>query len=272
MKKFEFSKVKKLFCFDFYNIRKNVIGWTIAIAGIMSLYCFMFPMVQEMATMKFDAMPEELLQLFGMGEINDMGNFVTYFGMIYSLVLVAICIFSATLGARLIHREEETKSIEFLSSLAVSRVEIYVSKVLVLFVSIMIVVACGSMLGLVAGALVGGDTFVFMEVVAIIKVTSFTPFFFGLIALGIAGMSFKYGTGSISSMIVLVLYMVGYLGQLLGENGQFLLYFSPFMAFSPENAIALELKTMVSLIVYMFTMFSVSAVGGYIYNKRDLKI
>ena len=272
MKNFEFSKVKKLFCFDFYNLRKTIIGWTIAIAGIMSLYCFMFPMVQDMASIKFDAMPEDMLQLFGVGAIADMANFVTYFGMIYGLVLVAISIFSATLGSRLIHREEETKSIEFLSSLSVSRVEIYVSKLLVLFASIMIVVACGAILALIAGAMVGGDTFIFMEVVAIIKVSSFTPFFFGVLALGIAGMSYKYGIGSISSMLVLVLYMAGYLGQLLGTNGEFLLYLSPFISFSAENAIALEMKTMVTLGVYFAIATGITYFGGYIYNKRDLKI
>ncbi len=272
MKKFDFKNVTKLFSFDFYNSRKNIIGWVIAISGIMSLYCFMFPMVQDIASAKFDAMPKELLQLFGMEAMADMGNFVTYFGMVYSLVIVAICIFAVTLGARLLHKEEETKSIEFLSSLAVSRVEIYVSKLLVLFAGVMLVVSCGSIIALVAGTVVGGDTFNLMEVVSIIKICSFTPFFFGVIALGIAGISYKYGTGSIASMGVLILYMLGYLGKLLGEKGEFLLYLSPFATFDPANAIDLEVKTIITLGAYLAIAAAISYVGSYIYKKRDLKI
>ena len=270
MRTIDFKNIWKLFCFNFFTTRKVILGWSIAITGIMFLYMILFPSIEEMGQMKMDAMPEELLQLFGMEDNAVFQDFTTYYSMIFGLILVAVAIFAATYAAGLIHKEEKFKSIEFLSTLAVSRQEIYISKFLTYTIAVTIVLAMAVMTTIVCGFINGGETFQVLDILASAKITSFTALFFGAVGLFLAAISSKLGTSA--SMVVLVSYLVGYLGQLLGEDGEILTYFSPFLSLNVENTIALEQNTIIIFSVYFVVYILISVIGGIAYAKRDLKV
>ncbi|MPN52357.1 hypothetical protein SDC9_200018 [bioreactor metagenome] len=73
-------------------------------------------------------------------------------------------------------------------------------------------------------------------------------------------------------MIVLACYMLGYLGNLLGDKAEFLKYFSPFELFSPKNALAFERSTLTALIIYFLIMIVLIIAGFLAYRKRDYNI
>lgn len=272
MNKFNFSSVSRLVYFTIKTNRKQIIGWCIAIFSLMFMYMILFPSVKDMAQIKMDAMPKEMLQFVGMDNFSDMGNYISYFGIIFNLLLVAISIFAASFNANLILKEEQTKTIEFLNSLQVSRCEIYVSKFISGFLAVLLVLCSSIFSAAICGIINGGETFILSDFIKIIKVSGFTPFFYVSIALMLAGLSAKIGASMIASMSVLVLYVFGFLSTMLESKIPWLSYFSPFESFSPNNALALTSNTAITLAVYFLLFTTFLIVGGVGYKRRDLNI
>ena len=272
MSDFSLRAALKLTGFDLKNNRRQLFGWSFAMFAIMFLYMILFPSMQDMVKLKMEAMPKELLQIFGMEEMTELGNFVNYFGMIFSLVLVAISIFAVTFSANLIYKEEKSKTIEFLYSLEVSRIDIYISKLISSFVAVLTVLLSVVVSAAICGAINGGETFVIGDVMQIIKVSGFTAFFFASAALLLAGATAKIGVSTLGSMLVLVCYMLGYLARLLSDKLGWLANLSPFEVFSAERALSLESNTMLALGIYFALMLVFLIVGGIVYKRRDFNI
>lgn len=97
----------------------------------MSMYMAFFSTMQEMAQVKFEMLPKEYLQLMGVEDISQMGNYVTFFGMIFNILIIIMSIYAVTFSMNLILKKEKNKTIEYLYALSVARKEIYLSKVLV---------------------------------------------------------------------------------------------------------------------------------------------
>ncbi len=272
MKKIDTKNIFMLCRFNVLITKKSIIGWSIAIFSFMTLYMILFPSIQDLAQAKFDAMPQELMQFFGMANMSIMSNYVTYFGMIFNLILIAVAIFAATFSARLITKEEKTKSIEFLNSLAVSRLEIYISKYVTSLIAVIIVLIGAILSAIVCGFIGGGESFILADIIAAAKISSFSAFLFGAIGLMFAGISTKIGSGSVTAAVVLASYMLGYLGELLGEKADWLMYFSPFVMLNVQEVLAFSDKTMVILIVYIIIYIAALIVGGKVYCRRDLEL
>ena len=262
----------KLIKFNFITNLKYVLTWTSIVFGIMFLYMILFPSVEDMASIKLESMPKELLQFVGMEELSDMGNFVTYFESIFYLILVAISIFAATFTARIISKEESSKTIEFLYSLKISRLEIYISKVLTGMIATMMLCIAVFVATIICGFAVGGETFVLFDVLQITKFSSLIPFVFFALSAMLAGISGKISAGSLSSMGVMVAYMVGYLGTLLGEKAEWLRYITPFEMLKPQVVLDMESETFVALFVFYLITILLLVVGGIVYKKRDFNI
>ena len=271
MKNFSFSSTSKLAWFSIKLNRKQIIGWCISIFSIMFLYMILFPSVKDMAQIKIDAMPKELLQFVGMENFSDMSNFITYFGMIFNMILIAISIFAASFSANLIAKEEKSKTIEFLYSLEVNRSEIYVSKLFAAFFAILVVLCSGTVSSAIAGTINGGPTFIAVDFIQIVKVSGFTTFFFMAVSLMVSGISTRIGS-MIGSMAVLVCYVLGYLSNLLGDKAEWLKALSPFELFSPQNAVALEMETLYALFIYFIISVCFVIIGGIVYKRRDFNI
>lgn len=248
--------------------RNSILGWAITIFVLMFIYMVMFPTIKDIGIAKMEVMPEEMLKFVGLTNITDMSNYNHYFGMIFNMILIVISVFAVTFSARLICKEEKTKSIEFLNSLNVSRQEIYVSKLITAFLAITLVLLAGVIAALIAGLISGGDTFIFNEFIKMIKISSISVYFFFALSFLISGISAKISVGTISSIAVFGTYMIGYLGVLLEKK--WLTYFSPFESFSPQNA--LSLNNYLLYIIYFIFLVSFIVVGGKFYCKRDLNI
>ena len=232
----------------------------------------LFPSVKEMGQMKLDAMPEELLEFMGMSNMADLNNFITYYGMIYNIILIAISIFAVTFSSNLIYKEEKNKTIEYLNSLKVNRHEIYISKVLTATIAILIVVILGFIAAIICGLINGGSTFDLMKVTQIMKITSITPFVFMGITFLVNGITTRVSTPGVTSGIVLISYMLGYLSTLLKEKAEFLKYFSPFEVFSPTAAEELSNKNILQIFIYILLTILFIYIGKKFYEKRDLNI
>ncbi|MBP7320089.1 MAG: ABC transporter permease subunit [Lachnospiraceae bacterium] len=263
---------KILLMMEIRNNRKLIFGWAIGIFSILFMYMILFPSVKEMGQMKLDAMPKEMLQLMGMESMDDFRTFPSYFGTIYNIVLIAISIFSGILCGGLLYKEEKTKSIEFLYSMEVSRAEIYLAKVMTGFLGILLVVGCGTISTMICGFWNGGSTFDAELVLRIIKISSCSAFFFGAVGFFVGGITGRISAGSISAMLVLATYLVGYLGNLLGTKAEWLKAFSPLEVLKPQNAMHPDSDLVIGLMTYMGFMILLVVCGLGSYRKRDLFI
>lgn len=272
MRNFTLKNALRLAAFELKTNRKQILGWFIAIFAIMFLYMILFPSVKDMAQIKMESMPKGVLELFGMEDFTSMSNYVSYFGMVYGIVLIAISFFSVTFSSGLLAREEKTKIIEFLYSLTVSRSEIYMAKLFTAFVADLILVLAVAVAAIVCDVISGGETFDLPDLLQILKITSFTVFFFLGVGLMAAGASNRFGTPATGSMVVIASYLLGYLGTLLNENAAWLKRMSPFEQFSPANALALENDTLITLGVYFGLLVAFITVGLLIYRRRDFNV
>lgn len=272
MNSFSIKNVGRLTTFELKNSMKKLVSWCIAIFAITFLYMILFPSVKDMAQVKMEAMPKELLQFVGMSDLSDMSNFITYFGMIFNLILIAICIFAATFSAGIVLKEEKEKTIEFLYSLTVSRVEIFVAKFVASLIGVLAVIFSCVDSAAICGLINGGQTFDSSNFLKIITISGWIPLFFMAISLMVAGFSSKIGAQTIGSMAVVLCYVLGYLSELLGENGKWLSYLSPFNVFSPQNALDMNDTTSTALVVYSILSVVFICSGCLKYKKRDFKI
>ena len=272
MSNFSLGASLKLTGFDLKNNRRQIIGWSIAIFSIMFMYMILFPSMQDMARIKMDALPKEFLKFFDMQSMDDISNFMGYFGMVFNLVLIAMSIFAATFAANLIYREEKAKTIEFLYSLEASRTEIYVSKLITAFIASLAVLLSAAASTVICGYANGGETFILSDLLQIIKISGFCVFFFMAVSLMLAGITTKVGVAGLGSMTVLFCYVIGYLSKLLDTKATWLAYFSPFELFSPQKVLPLKSHTLVEFGIYLGITVILLIVGGIVYKRRDFNI
>jgi putative exporter of polyketide antibiotics len=208
----------------------------------------------------------------GIESFTIMNNYNGYFGMMYNLLLIAISIFTVTFSAGIIVKEEKSKTIEFLYSLRISRTEIYVSKVVTAVIAFLLVLLSLIVSAIICGVLNGGETFILSEFFQIAVISGFIAFFFTGVALFLGGVTSKISAGMVSAMVVVGSYMIGYLGELLKDKGEWLIYLSPFQLFTPTNALEFSNGTITNLVIYILAMIALVTAGGIVYRKRDFNI
>lgn len=272
MKEFEMKKALQVAGFDLKNNKKLLLGWNIAIFGFVFLYMILFPSIQDIGLAKMEMMPQGLLELVGMSSMSEITNYVSYFGMIYNLILIAVSIFSVTFVTGLFYKEEKLKTIEFTNSLCISRIEIYVGKLLAAFAGVLSVCVVAMISTLVCGAIGGGETFDVINILQIIKFSSFSAFFFLGVGAFLAGVTTKFSVATVGSILVFACYLLGYLGIMLQTKAEWLTYLSPFEMFNPKKVLVMSQQTVVTLVIYGIILLLLVIGGAVCYKKRDFNI
>ncbi len=249
--------------------KNQILIWCAVIFSLMFLYMILFPSVNDLAAMKFEALPEELMIFFGMDNLTSLSTHTGYLGMIYNLILIAISIFAAIFSGSIIQNEEKNKTIDFLYSLNTSRSEIYIAKFLSSYTALMCVLISAFTSVMICGFINGGETFSLLESWQILKISSISTFVFLGISTMLAGISGKISASMISSLLVLISYTLGFFSTIAPDSLSFFKYFSPFEMLSPQNAVAFETQTMLFTIIYFSFMLVCIYIGWHFYKIRD---
>ncbi len=272
MNKGGLKSILRLTGFHLSNQKKSIRGWALVIFFMMCMYMGLYDTMKEMTQMKMERMPSQFTDFFNMEDFSVMGTYIGFFGLIYNFILIPITIFAVTFTARIIIGEEKSKSIEFLYSMPFSRQEIFLSKILTSLVGVTVVVLAGGVATIGWGYFHEGSSLELFELVQVFKVSSFIPYFFAAVAIFMAGLSGKITSGATVSMVVIVSYFLGYLGKLLMEKGEWLLYLSPFELFEASKAQELSAETMAHLGIFFGLFLLLCLVGTYAYRKRDFNL
>lgn len=262
-------KVMKLLKFQLFHHRKHILIWSGVVGGILLMYMILFPYIQEMGLAKIEAFGEEILKMFGMDGFTEFTNFVMYYGVMLRMVSIAITIFSILFMGNLIFKEEREKTIEQFTNLPISRKELWLSKLLLGLLSIFIVSFSGFITTTLAGLINGGDTYVFIDTLKIYLLLSLIPMLFGLVSFSLASITTKYAMPGIATGLFLILYFIGYIGNLLEDKGLLLTYFSPFEHLIATNALNPTLDLFILVGLYVLGVGILTAFGYYRYQKRD---
>ncbi len=266
------SNIFRIFQYDFKTQKKKVFLWSGAIFGILFFYMILHPTIKDMAQVKVDMMPKELLQLFGMTDFAGLENYNNYFEMIYSLVTIVLSVFSVTFAGSLFNKEEKEGTIEFLASMQVSRCEIFIAKLLFAISALKVIILSAFTAILLSGLIIAQETLDIPKFIGTFLISSFSPFLFMGIAVGIAGLFGNISAGSIGAGVVMGSYFLGYMGSLLEGKADFLKVISPLEQFMPSKVLPLDMETGISFACY-FALFLISLVVGFLgYRKRDFKI
>lgn len=266
------KNIKTLFLFQVKHNLKSNLTWATVLFGIMSMYMFFFSTMQEMAQVKFEMLPQEYLQLMGVDDIAEMGNYVTYFGMIFNILSIIMAVYAVSLGVNLLLKEEKNKTIEYLYSLEITRTQIYIAKVFTAFISVIVVVVATGLAGMIFGYAVGAETFQAVDVMAIIKITGTIPFLFVALGIFLSSASAKHASVGLGCGIVMLTYLLGYLGKILEDKAKFLKFFSPFELLSPSNAVALENETLIAFGVITSLTVLLIVCGNFFFVRRDYNL
>lgn len=275
-KRFEIKRSLNIFKAEFKMRLKGTVIWLAFIVGIMFMYMFMYPLVEDIISEKMAAMPPEFLQVFGMNGGVPLDNYNSYFAMIYQIVFIVLCCYCVSFGANALYEEEKMKSIEFLNSVKISRIEIYTGKFLVIAVNLMILIVGAIIATIIGGFAVSEGTMNLMAILSVYKLSGITLFFFVSLGFFLAAI-FKRGTrpSMIGISILFGTYIIGYLGEIVGDKLDFLKMISPIhiTAASPIMESNIGQGTadynMLPVIILAILMFTLLIGGAIMYKKRD---
>ena len=258
---------------EFKANRKSFLIWLLVLI-IMFLFVYLiYPYIITDENMKeidslMEAFPPEVHKAFNM----DRSSLTTAYGWFKSegfmFILLIIGFYSSMLGGNILLKEENDKTIEYLSSVPIKRSKIVTNKIITSISYILLMVIIMGLFNyfslLISGNLNQKEFFLL----------SVTPIFIGLplFALNIFISTFMHKTKKtvgISLGLVFIFYLINVVSE-LSENVEFLKYFSIYSLADVRNIITNTTINPITIIVSI-AITIIFIVGTYInYNKKEL--
>ena len=252
---------------------KSFIIW-LSILIIMFLFVFLiYPYIITDDTMKsmdelMKVFPEDVLKAFNM----DMSSISTAYGWLKSegfmFILLVVGFYSSYLGGSILLKEENDKTIEYLSSLPIKRSRIVTNKIIVGITYIILMVLILGVFSYIALKL----SCDFEEKQYLLL--SITPLFIGLPLFGINLFisTFMHKTKAvvgISLGMVFIFYLLNVLSE-ISSNVEVLKYFSIYTLADVRNVIT-DITINPIYVLVSFSITIVFIISSYIvYNKKEL--
>lgn len=252
---------------------KSFCIWTLILMGIFLVVFLVYPsliknenikMIDEMMSM----FPKELLKAFNM----DIATIDSAFGWLktegFVFVLLITGCFSAILGSSILLKEENDKTIEYLNSLPIKRSTIVVKKAIAGLIYILLMVFFIGLFNFIGLSLSGAFDRKLYCVLSITPILSSMVIYFVCLFLATFTHKTKKMFG-ISLGIVLISYVLQILST-LGENVEFLKYFSLFTLADVRNVVSSS--TIKPIMIMISIGLSILFFGLTIihYNKKEL--
>ena len=255
-----------------FNLKSFII-WTSILVGIFLVVFLVYPFIVTDDSMKsLDEMmkvfPKELLKSFNM----DITSINTAYGWLKSegfmFVLIIVGIYSSTLGFNILLKEENDKTIEYLSFLPIKRSKILTNK---LIASLIYIISMILILGIFNYFClsISGD-FNQKEYLLL----SLTPILIALplFAISLFISTFMHSlkkTLGLSLGIVFIFYVINIISE-LSDKIEFLKYFSIYTLADIRNVISKVEINPITIIISLFITI-IFIIGSYIsYNKKEL--
>jgi len=264
-----------VFKFEMLKRKKSLLIWGAGLMAVMALYMLIFPMVRDMAETMMANMSEELLQIFGMESLADMGNYNAYFASEFQIILVVLCGYTAFTSANIFQAEQNLGSCEFLYAVKYNRNQIFINKSLTVLVSSLALLLSTMIVAILAGFIVASDQINFGAILFTYLILTLPIIFSFAVGLFFASISKKgSNAGAIALTIVIVSYIIGYIALLGPKSLEFLIWLSPLLLLSPSEAlnhITSSSDLTILRILYVLVISAILYVLAFMqHKKKDL--
>lgn len=254
---------------------RSLLVWALVIAGFTVAVLAVYPSFAADST-KLEALvsayPEQFSKVFGLDRLS-LGDPLGFYGTeVYFLVLLFGSIFAAILGASLLAKEEDEKTIEFLLARPVTRARILADKILTYVVCILgFNVFVGVVSYAVFAALVT-QAYSVKTLLLLLMAPVFVHLTFASLGLFTAlFFTRRRAVYSVTIGLVVGLYFLGAVA-LLSRGLQWLKWLSPFQYVDAADIVHSQSISVVNLLVLLAV--NVAAVAGAyaLYRRRDITV
>lgn len=261
--------IKREFIVNF----KSFLIWTLILVLMFLVVFLVYPHIITDDTVKnlnemMKVFPEEILKSFNM----DITNIDTAYGWLKSegfmFILLIVGFYSSFLGANILLKEENDKTIEYLATLPIKRKHIMTSKIIVSYIYIFLLILIVGLFNYFA-LLISGD---FNQIEYLLL--SITPIFiaYPLFALNLFISQYLHKTKKtvgISLGLVFIFYLINVLSE-LSSSVELLKYFSIYTLADVRNVILNNTINPINIVI-SFIIGSIFIILSYMkYNKKEL--
>jgi len=265
---------KSLFLRELRGNAVSLLIWTTVITFLitatMSLYSIFLENNSKILAM-ISILPEGTLQFKGVSDVNDLFSVLGFYSannVIYMLVLGSI--YSIVLSSGILLKEEYLRTSEYLLSWPVTRSQVFLSKLVVIFINILVINAVTTIAGYISLEMCkkepySVDAFLIMSVYTLLL-----HIFFASLGLFLSVLIRKpKPITTMTVALVLILYFI-YTISNITPNLSWTGYVSPYK-FTDLNVLSPDYGMKpVNLIYFLgFTLLLLGS-SGRIYNRKDI--
>ena len=254
------------------NLKSFIIWLSILFIMFLTVY-LIYPYIITDDTMKsmdelMKVFPEEVLRTFNM----DMSSIATAYGWLktegFVYILLIIGIYSSFLGSNIVLKEENNKTIEYLSFLPIKRSNIMTKKIIVGITYIILMILLLGIFNYIS-LLLSGD-FNQKEFILL----SITPLFVSLplFSINLFISTFMHKTKKnigISLGLVFIFYILNVLSE-LSDKVSFLKYFSVYTLADVRNVLNNNIININNIIISLLITIIFIFLSYIRYNKKEL--
>jgi len=264
-----------LFKREFKRNLKGLIIWTAVIGGLILLILAIYPQFakdQEKLNAMLQAYPESMTKAFGMDKLS-FGTVLGFYAVEgYLMITLFGSIYAVMLASNILSKEANEKTIEFLLSKPISRVQIITQKLLAIVTNLVIlnvVVAIVNLIGfnLSKNNQVETKTFLLISIAPFILQLTFSAVSFLISCIVKKSRSIF----SISLSIVFVTYFFSIISG-ISDKYKKLKYISPFKYVDAADVITTkEIRPLYVIIMAAVILISIAA-SYVLYEKKDITV
>ena len=259
------------------ELRKNafsLIFWTVVITFLISVTMSVFQVFLENQTKVLgllDILPKGVLQFKGISNIGDLLSVLGFYAVnnvIYMMVLGSI--FSIVLASNILLKEEYEKTAEYLLTRPVTRSEVFLSKLCVLFLNIFLLNLVTALAGFISMELAKQAPFNIVSFLILSLYTFLLNLLFGSVGLFISTVIKRAKPVTTFSVgLVLVLYFIFTFSKIT-DKAAVIGYVSPFKYVDVEvikTGYHLDIR---NLVFFMGISLLLTGVSYWLYQKKDI--
>lgn len=258
------------------ELRSNLRGllvWALTLALLNLLLIAVYPSMaadKEALDELMELFPEAMIRMFGMEKLS-MADPVGYYGVeAYFMVVLFGSIYAAILGAGILAKEEDDKTIEFLLAKPVSRSQVIVEKLLAWILNIIALNLIIGLLSWLSFEIFVAEDFSRLTLFWMLLAPLLVHLF--LAALGFFTALFftrRKSSLSVSIGLVLGLYFINTIGQ-LSEKVKFLSWLTPFRYMDAGDIFADGTINPLYALLLLAASAAIVAATWLLYQRRDI--
>ncbi len=257
------------------NNFKSVLSWITIISFLIVVILLLHPIAVEkmdMMSEMIEQLPKELLRALNISNETTFNNILHFFFYELQFILVASSIFAGNLGANIIAKEENDKTIQFIYSKPISRSDILLAKLCVTLTYLLLFNIIIFGVTSITMSIVSTQTIDYLLLLNIFSSQLMIQITFSLIGMLVAtSLNKPKSASSITSSVIIISFMFGIISRISDKIAN-LSYISPINYLS--NDTFLEVGHMDYKYIIIMAIISISSIIISLlkYVKKDYKI